>query len=84
MLDGREEDDADDEGIRAASWAVAYTIFGADTPPGNEVSASAQLLPPLLPQCGLVYEFHRWSNLVCSHDRSILDILKSFVPTSLT
>jgi FkbM family methyltransferase len=54
--------------------AYGYTCF---------FEGSSGALTPLLPQCGLLYEFHRWSNLVCSHDQSVLSVLKSFVPPFL-
>jgi len=54
--------------------AYGYTCF---------FEGSSGAFTPLLPQCGLLYEFHKWSNLVCSHDQSVLSVLKSFVPPFL-
>jgi len=40
-------------------------------------------LSPFLHQCRDLYEFRRWSNVVCSHDRDILRVLWMLVPDIL-
>jgi FkbM family methyltransferase len=43
--------------------------------------SNSGLLSPFLPQCD--YRFHRWSNVVCSHDDNILRALSMLVPERL-
>ena len=72
-----------------------YHLFGlwANEKLGDSISTMARYgykcfwqshsgwLSPFLPDCN--YEFHRWSNVVCSHDPKILRVLTMLIPEGL-